>query len=85
MNLRPMSQPISAATTSPQASPLDISGFTVIKIVLASIDALVEKEVIPEVSEELSCTRVLVTLQAPFFCLQRRPGSSSTRPITRLL
>jgi hypothetical protein len=28
----------------------------VIKIVLASIDALVEKEVIPEVSEELSCT-----------------------------
>ena len=37
-----------------------------IKIVLASIDALVEKEVIPEVSEELSCTRALVTLQAPF-------------------
>ncbi len=35
---------------------VDISGFPVIKIVLASIDALVEKEVIPEVSEELSCT-----------------------------
>ena len=40
-----------------------------IKIVLASIDALVEKEVIPEVSEDLSCTRALATLQAPFFCL----------------
>ena len=64
---------------------VDISGFLMIKIVLASIDALVEKEVIPEVSEDLSCTRALATLQAPFFCFQRRPGSSSTRPITRLL
>ena len=67
----PMSQAISAATLPPQASPLDISGFTVIKIVLVSIDALVEKEVIPEVSEELSCTRALVDLaSAPFFCLE---------------
>jgi hypothetical protein len=63
---------------------VDISGFLMIKIVLASIDALVEKEVIPEVSEELSCTRALVTLQAPFF-FKRRPRSSSTRPVTRLL
>jgi hypothetical protein len=47
---------------------VDIPGFVVIKILSASIDALVEKEVIPEVSEELSCTRALVTLQAPFFC-----------------
>jgi hypothetical protein len=46
---------------------VDISGFLMIKIVLASIDALVEKEVIPEVSEELSCTRALATLQTPFF------------------
>ena len=46
---------------------VDISGFLMIKIVLASIDALVEKEVIPEVSEDLSCTRALATLQAPFF------------------
>src|SRR3981081_2333498 len=53
---------------------VDISGFTVIKIVLASIDALVEKEVIPEVSEELSCTRALVTLQAPFFVSSGVPG-----------
>ncbi len=36
---------------------VDISGFPVIKIVPASIDALVEKEVIPEVSEDLSCTK----------------------------
>jgi hypothetical protein len=56
-----------------------------IKIVLASIDALVEKEVIPEVSEELSCTRALVTLQAPFFCLQRTPRSFRTYPVIRLL
>jgi len=40
---------------------VDIPGFVVIKMVSASIDALVEKEVIPEVSEELSCTRALVT------------------------
>jgi hypothetical protein len=46
---------------------VDISGFLMIKIVLASIDALVEKEVIPEVSEELSCTRALVDLnKRPF-------------------
>ncbi len=57
-----------------------------IKIVLASIDALVEKEVIPEVSEDLSCTRALVTLQAPFFCPQRRSrsvrlkGTSESQP-----
>jgi len=39
-----------------------------IKIVLASIDALVEKEVIPEVSEDLSCTKgACGPLQAPFF------------------
>ena len=39
-----------------------------IKIVLASIDALVEKEVIPEVSEDLSCTRALVDLnKRPLF------------------
>jgi hypothetical protein len=43
-----------------------------IKIVLASIDALVEKEVIPEVSEDLSCTRALVTLQAPFLFVSTR-------------
>jgi hypothetical protein len=40
----------------------------VIKIVLASIDALVEKEVIPEVSEELSCTEGACDLnRRPFF------------------
>ena len=50
---------------------VDISGFLMIKIVLASIDALVEKEVIPEVSEELSCKRALATLQAPFFIFNR--------------
>jgi hypothetical protein len=49
---------------------VDISGFLMIKIVLASIDALVEKEVIPEVSEELSCTRALVDLnKRPFLSL----------------
>ena len=38
-----------------QASPVsvDISGFTVIKMFQAVIDALVEKEVIPEVFDEL--------------------------------
>ena len=47
---------------------VDISGFPVIKVVLASIDALVEKEVIPEVSEDLSCTRALVDLnKRPLF------------------
>jgi hypothetical protein len=46
---------------------VDISEFTVIKIVQASIDALVEKEVIPEVSEELICTRALVTLTSALF------------------
>jgi len=57
-----------------------------IKIVLASIDALVEKEVIPEVSEDLSCTKgACGPLQAPFFCLQRSPGSSATYPVSRLL
>jgi hypothetical protein len=51
---------------------VDISGFLMIKIVLASIDALVEKEVIPEVSEELSCTRALVDLnKRPFFVFNR--------------
>jgi len=85
MILSPMSQPISAATTSPHASPLDISGFTVIKIVLASIDALVEKEVIPEVSEELSCTGALVTLQAPFFLSPADFWVIRTRPVARLL
>jgi hypothetical protein len=34
---------------------LDIQGFTVIKMVLYGIDALVEKEVIPEVFNELIC------------------------------
>ena len=38
-----------------------------IKIVLASIDALVEKEVIPEVSEELSCTEGACDLASALF------------------
>jgi hypothetical protein len=66
---------------------VDISGFLMIKIVLASIDALVEKEVIPEVSEELSCTRALVTLtSAPFFVssgLLGHPHPSSNPPAVR--
>src|SRR5712675_2193799 len=46
---------------------VDISGFLMIKIVLASIDALVEKEVIPEVSEDLSCTEGACDLASALF------------------
>ena len=46
-----------------------------IKIVLASIDALVEKEVIPEVSEDLSCTKGACDLASALFCPQRRSRS----------
>ena len=38
-----------------------------IKIVLASIDALVEKEVIPEVSEDLSCAEGACDLASALF------------------
>ena len=55
-----------------------------IKIVLASIDALVEKEVIPEVSEDLSCTKGACDLASALFlspaafsviCDERAPGN----------
>jgi hypothetical protein len=46
---------------------VDISGFPVIKTVLASIDALVEKEVIPEVSEDLSCREGACDLASALF------------------
>ncbi len=46
-----------------------------IKIALASIDALVEKEVIPEVSEDLSCTKGACDLASALFFPQRRSRS----------
>src|SRR5882762_4839827 len=59
---------------------VDISGFPVIKIVLASIDALVEKEVIPEVSEDLSCTKGACDLASALFL---SPAAFSVNAINR--
>jgi len=55
-----------------------------IKIVLASIDALVEKEVIPEVSEDLSCTKGACDLASALFLSPAALSVNATNRSMRL-